>query len=67
MQGLVLLSTTSEIIVWCTAFHKAGQPEEAFKVLHHLTLNAVHETRFNDAGYYYWLLSRQCLDIANDK
>uniref|UniRef100_A0A1B6JCB8 Intraflagellar transport protein 122 homolog n=2 Tax=Proconiini TaxID=565685 RepID=A0A1B6JCB8_9HEMI len=49
------------------AFHKAGQPEEAFKVLHHLTLNAVHETRFNDAGYYYWLLSRQCLDIANEK
>ncbi|XP_054274065.1 intraflagellar transport protein 122 homolog [Macrosteles quadrilineatus] len=47
------------------AFHQAGQPEQAFKVLHHLTLNAVNETRFNDAGYYYWLLSCQCLDIAN--
>lgn len=22
------------------------------------------ENRFNDAGYYYWMLSMQCLDIA---
>lgn len=49
------------------AFHKAGRPEEAFKVLHQLTENAVNESRFQDAGFYYWVLSRQCLDIARQK
>jgi len=29
-----------------------------------LTENAVNESRFNDAGYYYWMISMQCLDIA---
>ncbi|KDR19634.1 hypothetical protein L798_06155, partial [Zootermopsis nevadensis] len=47
------------------AFHKAGRPDEAFRVLHQLTLNAVSESRFQDAGYYHWVLARQCLDIAN--
>ena len=23
--------------------------------------------RFNDAGYYYWKLSMQCLDVVLDK
>lgn len=41
-----------------------GQPERAFEVLHILTENAVDEKRFQDAGYYYWLLSRQYLNIA---
>lgn len=49
------------------AFHKAGRPEEAFRVLHQLTENAVHESRFQDAGFYYWVLSRQCLDIARQR
>lgn len=31
-----------------------------------LTENAVDEQRFQDAGYYYWLLSRQYLNIASD-
>ncbi|PSN54470.1 Intraflagellar transport protein 122 [Blattella germanica] len=48
------------------AFHKAGRPDEAFRVLHQLTLNAVNESRFQDAGYYFWVLSRQCLDIAKE-
>ena len=34
------------------------------KVLEQLTHNAVIESRFNDAGYYFWKLSIQCLDIA---
>lgn len=34
------------------------------KVLEQLTHNAVVENRFSDAGYYYWMLSMQCLDIA---
>nr|XP_034962439.1 intraflagellar transport protein 122 homolog isoform X2 [Zootoca vivipara] len=48
------------------AFHKAGRQTEAVKVLEQLTRNAVVESRFNDAGYYYWMLSMQCLDIAQD-
>ncbi|KAH0630208.1 hypothetical protein JD844_012935 [Phrynosoma platyrhinos] len=49
------------------AFHKAGRQTEAVKVLEQLTRNAVIESRFNDAGYYYWMLSMQCLDIAQGK
>ncbi|KAF1390307.1 hypothetical protein PFLUV_G00056710 [Perca fluviatilis] len=48
------------------AFHKAGRQNEAVKVLEQLTQNAVVENRFNDAGYYYWMLSMQCLDIARE-
>ncbi|XP_046555893.1 intraflagellar transport protein 122 homolog [Haliotis rubra] len=48
------------------AFHKAGLQAEAVKVLEQLTLNAVVECRFNDAGYYFWKLSIQCLDIARE-
>ncbi|KAF2899366.1 hypothetical protein ILUMI_06809 [Ignelater luminosus] len=48
------------------AFHMAGRPDEAFRVLQQLTDNAVRECRFQDAGYYYWILSRQCLDIAKE-
>uniref|UniRef100_A0A8C4XER6 Intraflagellar transport protein 122 homolog n=1 Tax=Erpetoichthys calabaricus TaxID=27687 RepID=A0A8C4XER6_ERPCA len=49
------------------AFHKAGRQNEAVKVLEQLTHNAVVESRFNDAAYYYWMLSMQCLDIAREK
>ena len=38
--------------------------DQAVRVLEQLTQNAVIETRFNDAGYYYWKLSMQCLDLA---
>ncbi|KAF0036119.1 hypothetical protein F2P81_011431 [Scophthalmus maximus] len=48
------------------AFHRAGRQNEAVKVLEQLTHNAVVENRFNDAGYYYWMLSMQCLDIARE-
>ncbi|XP_017682599.1 PREDICTED: intraflagellar transport protein 122 homolog isoform X3 [Lepidothrix coronata] len=48
------------------AFHKAGRQTEAVKVLEQLTHNAVVESRFNDAAYYYWMLSVQCLDIAQE-
>uniref|UniRef100_A0A8D3DWU7 Intraflagellar transport protein 122 homolog n=1 Tax=Scophthalmus maximus TaxID=52904 RepID=A0A8D3DWU7_SCOMX len=41
------------------AFHRAGRQNEAVKVLEQLTHNAVVENRFNDAGYYYWMLSMQ--------
>ncbi|XP_062492188.1 intraflagellar transport protein 122 homolog isoform X2 [Pezoporus occidentalis] len=48
------------------AFHKAGRQHEAVRVLEQLTHNAVLESRFNDAAYYYWMLSMQCLDIAQE-
>ncbi|XP_042655508.1 intraflagellar transport protein 122 homolog isoform X2 [Tyto alba] len=48
------------------AFHKAGRQSEAVRVLEQLTHNAVVESRFNDAAYYYWMLSMQCLDIAQE-
>ncbi|XP_051964785.1 intraflagellar transport protein 122 homolog isoform X1 [Xyrauchen texanus] len=48
------------------AFHKAGRQADAVRVLEQLTHNAVVESRFNDASYYYWMLSMQCLDIARD-
>lgn len=49
------------------AFHKAGREGEAVRVLEQLTHNAVVESRFSDAAYYYWMLSMQCLDIAQGK
>ncbi|CAC5401558.1 IFT122 [Mytilus coruscus] len=49
------------------AFHKAGLQTEAVKVLEQLTHNAVLESRFNDAGYYFWKLSIQCIDIAREE
>ncbi|KAF5280569.1 hypothetical protein FQR65_LT00320 [Abscondita terminalis] len=48
------------------AFYLAGHPDEAFNVLQQLTDNAVNESRFQDAGYYYWILARQCLDLAKN-
>ena len=47
------------------AFHMAGRPDQAFKVLQELTLNAVNENRFDDASYYYWILAMQDLDMAS--
>jgi intraflagellar transport protein 122 len=49
------------------AFNEAGFKKEAIKVLEELTFNAVNESRFNDASYYYWLLSREHLQIASGK
>lgn len=40
----------------------AGEEVEALRVLEQLTQNAIKENRFLDVGYYYWMLSKQCLD-----
>ncbi|XP_028334450.1 intraflagellar transport protein 122 homolog isoform X6 [Physeter macrocephalus] len=50
----------------CRTFRKAGRQGEAVRVLEQLTHNAVVESRFNDAAYYYWMLSVHCLGIARD-
>lgn len=48
------------------AFHKAGRSEEAFKVFFQLTDNAVTECRFQDASYYYWIMSQQYFDLSRN-
>ncbi|XP_015789085.1 intraflagellar transport protein 122 homolog [Tetranychus urticae] len=46
------------------AFHKAGSISEALNFLNQLMENAINERRFNDASYYCWILSTQCLELA---
>lgn len=43
-------------------YRKAGQFQEAIRVLHQLSSNAVLENRFDDASYYYYTLSAETLD-----
>jgi intraflagellar transport protein 122 len=43
------------------AFKLAGKPEQSTKMLSQLTLNAITENRYSDAGYYYWLLAAETL------
>ena len=40
------------------AFKKAGRRDLSRKVLEELTFNAVSESRFKDAAYYFWMLSK---------
>lgn len=40
--------------------------KEALLVLEELNSNAINEHRFSDAGYYCWILSLQCLELANE-
>eukprot|EP00240_Pyramimonas_obovata_P000052 CAMPEP_0118949464 /NCGR_PEP_ID=MMETSP1169-20130426/49666_1 /TAXON_ID=36882 /ORGANISM="Pyramimonas obovata, Strain CCMP722" /LENGTH=1253 /DNA_ID=CAMNT_0006896109 /DNA_START=163 /DNA_END=3921 /DNA_ORIENTATION=+ len=44
------------------AYKKAGRPEQSTFMLEQLCHNAVVENRFNDAGYYFWSLARECMD-----
>lgn len=43
-----------------------GRPDESLKMLRQLTLNAVTENRYKDAGYYYWLLAHEELKQLKD-
>lgn len=49
-----------------SAFRKAGRSDLGRKLLEELTFNAISESRFKDAGYYYWLLSKGELDTGTD-
>ncbi|XP_014288077.1 intraflagellar transport protein 122 homolog isoform X2 [Halyomorpha halys] len=60
------LAENDKFVLAQKAYQKAGHPEEAFRVVKQLTENAVSESRFNDAGYYYWLLAKQCLQLAGE-
>lgn len=64
LTWLIVWADNNVCGVLSAAFHKAGLQAEAVKVLEQLTHNAVMESRFSDAGYYFWKLSMQCLDIA---
>ncbi|KAJ1568295.1 hypothetical protein HK405_002985 [Cladochytrium tenue] len=44
-------------------YRKAGRLDEAIRVLEQLAKNSVFECRFEDAAYYYWLLSVETLDM----
>eukprot|EP00282_Hemiselmis_andersenii_P015967 CAMPEP_0114129596 /NCGR_PEP_ID=MMETSP0043_2-20121206/11561_1 /TAXON_ID=464988 /ORGANISM="Hemiselmis andersenii, Strain CCMP644" /LENGTH=1170 /DNA_ID=CAMNT_0001222885 /DNA_START=82 /DNA_END=3591 /DNA_ORIENTATION=- len=46
------------------AYRKAGKPEESVRMLEFLTRGAVTEQRFSDAGYFYWMLSCECAEMA---
>lgn len=43
-------------------YRKAGRLDEAFRVLLQLTQNSISEKRYEDASYYFWMLSMQHLE-----
>ncbi|CAH8841801.1 unnamed protein product [Trichobilharzia szidati] len=49
------------------AFIKAGLQNEAISVLEQLATCAAKESRFDDAGFYYWKLSALCLDMLKNE
>ena len=61
------LAEKDEFLAAQKAFYKAGKPDQAFRVLQELTHNAVTESRYGDAGYYFWMLSLQCLEQSRDE
>ena len=42
-----------------SAYKKAGRSDLSRKVLAELTSNAVSESRFKDAAYYFWMLAKE--------
>ncbi|KAJ1445177.1 hypothetical protein M885DRAFT_550763 [Pelagophyceae sp. CCMP2097] len=48
------------------AYRRSGRPDMARKMMEQLTFNAVVESRFNDAAYYYWLLATEMLRTASE-
>ncbi|XP_064399631.1 intraflagellar transport protein 122 homolog isoform X2 [Halichondria panicea] len=46
------------------ALKEAGQQTQAVFLLEQLAENAVHENRFSDGSYYYWLLAKTNLEAA---
>ncbi|KAK7247740.1 intraflagellar transport-like protein [Aureococcus anophagefferens] len=47
------------------AYRKSGRPDMAQHMMEQLTCNAVVESRFKDAAYYYWLLASETLHVAS--
>ncbi|KAI9343877.1 WD40-repeat-containing domain protein [Zopfochytrium polystomum] len=47
-------------------YRKAGRFDEAVRVLEQLAKNSVYEWRYEDAAYYYWLLSNETLTMLPD-
>ena len=49
------------------AYRKSGREDRAARMMQQLTFNAVVESRFKDASYYYWLLASETLRVAAKK
>lgn len=49
------------------AYLKAGRIKDANRLLKQLSNSAIEEERFLDASYFYWLLSKQYLDLYYEK
>ena len=49
------------------AYKKAGRPDLSRRILQQLTHNAVVERRYQDAGYYYWLLAQENLKMVSEQ
>jgi intraflagellar transport protein 122 len=49
------------------AYRKSGREDRAARMMQQLTFNAVVESRFKDASYYYWLLASETLRVASNK
>lgn len=48
------------------AYKKAGRPDLSRKILQQLTHNAVVERRYQDAGYYFWILAQENLKMVSE-
>ena len=49
------------------AYRKSGREDAPARMVQQLTYNAVVESRFKDAAYYYWLLASETLRVAAKK
>lgn len=48
------------------AYKKAGRPDLSLRIIEFLTYNAVIEKRFQDASWYYWMLSSESLRLVKN-
>ncbi|XP_039966152.1 intraflagellar transport protein 122 homolog [Bactrocera neohumeralis] len=61
------LAESDKFIEAHEAYLKAGRLKDANRLLKQLSTSAIEEERFLDASYFYWLLSKQYLDIYYKK
>ncbi|XP_067643813.1 intraflagellar transport protein 122 homolog isoform X2 [Eurosta solidaginis] len=57
------LAESDKFIEAHEAYLKAGRMKDANRLLKQLSTSAIEEERFLDASYFYWLLTKQYLDI----
>lgn len=62
-----MLSCATDFCFLFTAYLRSGRIKDANRLLKQLSSAAIEEERFLDASYFYWLLSKQYLDIYYEK